>query len=387
MPEKDVNSPTSILGAIGVMVMVPMFFLVMPIYVGALADDFGFTNAQIGYLISIELGSAALASLTALFWLRKLNWRHMLFVLLVVLGAANLISIQAGGAYEELLFIRAIAGFAAGAMMAIALAALGDTRNQDRNFALGIVAQLTVSGSLLLVLPLFVVRWGAASVFMIFLAACVIAMPLARLVPAAGKTPSVTRINERRSLLPLWGLAGSAAIFIGQSAVWAFIERMGSAAGLSPRTIGIALGASVFAGIGGAFSAFWLANRKGRLMPMVVAMIGEVICLLFLLGGFTTAIFFAVVIMYSVFWNLWVPYQMSVVAVTDVSGRFIALITFFQAAGIAVGPALVGPLLDQNNFDPVVWIGIGFALLAMVLFLPVTAGYEQSSAESAHNYD
>ena len=384
MPEKDINNPTSVLGAIGVMVMVPMFFLVMPIYVGALADDFGFTNAQIGYLISIELGSGALASLTALFWLRKLNWRHMLFVLLAVLGAANLISIQAGGSYEELLFIRATAGFAAGAMMAIALAALGDTRNQDRNFALGIVAQLTVSGSLLLVLPLFVVRWGAASVFMVFLAACVIAMPLVRLVPAAGKTPSVTRITERRSLLPLWGLAGSAAIFIGQSAVWAFIERMGSVAGLSPRTIGIALGVSVFAGIGGAFSAFWLADRKGRLMPMVVAMIGEVICLLFLLGGFTTAIFFAVVIVYSVFWNFWVPYQMSVVAVTDVSGRFIALITFFQAVGIAVGPAMVGPLLNQNNFDPVIWTGIGFAVLAMVLFLPVTVGYKQSSAEPAH---
>ncbi len=387
MPEKDINSPASILGAIGVMVMVPMFFLVMPIYVGALADDFGFTNAQIGYLISIELGSAALASLTALLWLRKLNWRHVLFVLLAVLGAANLISIQAGGAYEDLLFIRATAGFAAGAMMAIALAALGDTRNQDRNFALGIVGQLGVSGSLLIILPFFVDRWGAASVFTVFFAACVFAIPLARLVPAAGKTPIVTRITERRSLLPLWGLAGSAAIFIGQSAVWAFIERMGSVAGLSPQTIGIALGASVFAGIGGALSAFWLADRKGRLMPMVIAMIGEVICLLFLLGGFTTAIFFAVVIMYSVFWNFWVPYQMSVVAVTDVSGRFIALITFFQAAGIAVGPALVGPLLTENNFDPVAWTGIGFALLAIILFLPVTVGYKQSSAVPAHNYD
>jgi predicted MFS family arabinose efflux permease len=387
MPERNINSPASIFGAIGVMVMVPMFFLVMPIYVGALADDFGFTNAQIGYLISVELGSAALASLTALFWLRKLNWRHVLVVLLTVLGAANLISIQTGGVYQDLLLIRATAGFAAGAMMAIALAALGDTRNQDRNFALGIVAQLAVSGSLLLVLPLLVARWGAASVFTVFLTACVVAIPLARLVPAAGKTPIVTRITERRSLLPLWGLAGSAAIFIGQSAVWAFIERMGSAAGLSARTIGIVLGASVFAGIGGAFSAFWLAGRKGRLMPMIVAMVGEIICLLFLFGGFTTAIFFAVVIMYSVFWNFWVPYQMSVVAVTDVSGRLIALITFFQAVGIAVGPALVGPLLTGNDFDAVIWTGIGFAVLAIVLFLPVTVGYKQSVTESAHNYD
>ena len=108
-------------------------------------------------------------------------------------------------------------------------------------------------------------------------------------------------------------------------------------------------------------------------MPMALAMIGEIICLLFLLGGYTTAVYFAVVIFYSVCWNFWLPYQMGVIAETDVSGKFVALITLSQAMGIAVGPALVGPLIGQDNFDPVIWTGIGFALLAMVMFLPVTA--------------
>jgi len=370
--DRDINSPKAIIGAIGVMVMVPMFFLVMPMYVGALSDDYGFTNAQIGYLISIELGSAALASLTALFWLRQVNWRTVLLVFLVVLAAMNMLSIRVGGTYEELLWIRTIAGFSAGAMMAVALAALGDTQDQDRNFAFGVTGQLGISGCLLLVLPYFIGRWGAASIFTVFLIACAIAAPLARWLPSTGKAPVVRRITERRSLLPLWGLAGSAAIFVGQAAVWAFIERMGSAAGLSPTTIGLALGSSVFAGIAGALAASWLADRKGRRMPMALAMIGEVVCLLFLFNGYTTAIYFAVVILYSVCWNFWLPYQMGVIAETDVSGRFVALITLSQAVGIAVGPALVGPMISQNNFDPVIWTGIGFALLAMVMFLPVT---------------
>ena len=381
MSDPDLNSPKAIVGAIGVMVMVPMFFLVMPLYVGALSDDYGFTNAQIGYLISIELGSAALASLTALFWLRQVNWRTVLLVFLILLAAVNVLSILVGGAYEKLLLIRAVAGFSAGAMMAIALAALGDTQNQDRNFAFGVMGQLGISGCLLLVLPYFIGSWGAASVFTVFLVACVIAIPLARWIPSTGKAPTVARITKRESLLPLWGLAGSAAIFVGQAAVWAFIERMGSAAGLSPGTIGVALGSSVLAGIAGAFVASWLAGRKGRRLPMAVAMIGEIVCLLFLLGGYTTAVYFAVVIVYSICWNFWLPYQMAVIAETDVSGKFVALITLSQAVGVAVGPALVGPMISQDNFDPVVWTGIGFAMLAMVMFLPVTASPKPALAD------
>ena len=380
MSDRDINKPKAIIGAIGVMVMVPMFFLVMPMYVGALSDDYGFTNAQIGYLISLELGSAALASLTALFWLRQVNWRTVLLVFLVVLAAMNFLSIRVGSAYETLSLIRAVAGFSAGAMMAIALAALGDTQDQDRNFAFGVTGQLGISGCLLLVLPYFIGRWGVASIFTVFLIACAIAAPLARWLPSTGKAPVVRRITERRSLLPLWGLTGSAAIFVGQAAVWAFIERMGSAAGLSPSTIGLALGSSVFAGIAGALAASWLADRKGRRIPMALAMIGEVVCLLFLFNGYTTAIYFAVVILYSVCWNFWLPYQMGVIAETDVSGRFVALITLSQAVGIAVGPALVGPLISQDNFDPVIWTGIGFAILAMIMFLPVTTGPKQTLA-------
>jgi predicted MFS family arabinose efflux permease len=379
--DRNINSPKAIIGAIGVMVMVPMFFLVMPMYVGALSDDYGFTNAQIGYLISIELGSAALASLTALFWLRQVNWRTVLLVFLILLAAVNVLSIVVGGAYEKLLLIRAVAGFSAGAMMAIALAALGDTQNQDRNFAFGVMGQLGISGCLLLVMPYFIGSWGAASVFAVFLVACVIAIPLARWIPSTGKAPIVARITKRESLLPLWGLAGSAAIFVGQAAVWAFIERMGSAAGLSPPTIGVALGSSVLAGIAGAFVASWLADRKGRRLPMAVAMIGEIVCLLFLLGGYTTAVYFAVVIVYSVCWNFWLPYQMAVIAETDVSGKFVALITLSQAVGVAVGPALVGPMISQDNFDPVVWTGIGFAMLAMVMFLPVTVSPKPALAD------
>ena len=74
---------------------------------------------------------------------------------------------------------------------------------------------------------------------------------------------------------------------------------------------------------------------------------------------------------------------MAVIADTDISGKFVALITLSQAVGIAVGPALVGPLISQDNFNPVVWTGIGFAVLAMAMFLPVTARPKTALADAS----
>lgn len=365
------------------MVLVPMFFLVMPVYVGALADDLGFTIAAIGKLISIELGAVALASLTALFWLRRVNWNRTLGFLVVFLCAANIASILVDGDYVGLMAVRASSGFLAGAIMAIAVAALGDTEHKDRNFAYGVVGQLTVSGILIVALPWFVERWGVMSVFALFLATAVVALPMTRLVPIAGRPHESRTIVGKGSLAPLWGLSGSACFFIAQAAVWAFIERMGVAAGLSPALIGATLGGSVIAGIGGAFAASWLAERFERRGLMIAAMVGEIVCLLALLDGFSVVAYVTVVFLYNVFWNFWLPFQLGVIAEVDVSGRFVALITFSQAAGIAIGPALVAPFLGDGNYNPVVWAGIIFAAIAMLLFLPNTLTSKRNDYESS----
>lgn len=371
MTDRSVDSPKAIAGAIGIVVLAPMFFLVMPLYVGALADDYGYSGARIGNLLSTELGAAALASLVALVWLRRINWRQVSLLLLVVLLAGNVVSILVGDDYAGLIASRAVSGFAAGSLMAIALALLGDTQLQARNFAYAVAGQLTISGSLLIVLPGFISRWGAISVFGLFGAAALLGMALSRWLPAAGNSTNMAPVGDRRSWLPLWGLAGTVAIFIAQAAVWAFIERMGADAGLQPDFIGMALGVSVIAGLGGALLAGRTGSRKGFLVPMAIAMAGEVFCLLLLFGDLTAAHYVVVVVGYSIFWNYWLPLQMAVIAATDVSGRFIALITFSQAAGIAIGPALAGAFLTADNYAPVVWTGIVFAVLAMALFWPV----------------
>jgi len=368
----DINSARSILAAIGIMAIAPMFFLIMPLYVGALADDLGLENRQIGVLTSTELVGTSLASLLGLFWIRRFAWRRAIVASVALLLVGNVASILIGAALAPLLGLRFATGFASGSLMCVAVANLGDTDRADRNFALGIVGQLCVSGSFLFALPPLVERWGVAAVFALFSALPVLMLSGLRHLPTRGKAPPPADLPVGSTLVPLWGLFGSACFFVAATSVWAFVERIGVNAGFSSGFIGTALGFSTIVSIAGAFAASWLAGRVGRIWPMVIAALGQIACLPLLVEGVSPAVYVVAVLLYSVFWNLWVPFQMGVIAEADTSGRFVVLITFFQAAGVAIGPVLATRFLSGDNYLAVNWMGGIFAVLSLLLFVPIT---------------
>ena len=85
------------------------------------------------------------------------------------------------------------------------------------------------------------------------------------------------------------GTGGLLAIFVfyvGQYGIWAYLDRMGAAAGLQPETIGEALSLATIIGVMGALSAAVLSARYGRLLPIAVGS-GISICAMgLLLDGF-----------------------------------------------------------------------------------------------------
>ena len=70
------DTPQAIASMVVLVVVGAMFFLLMPMYIGALADYAHFGNEQIGNLTFFELIGVASASLTSLFWIRKADWRY-----------------------------------------------------------------------------------------------------------------------------------------------------------------------------------------------------------------------------------------------------------------------------------------------------------------------
>ena len=63
-----------------------------PVILGTLADAYGFTNREIGYLGAVFMGATTLAVATAPSWIRKANWRLVSMVALLLGTIVSLMS-------------------------------------------------------------------------------------------------------------------------------------------------------------------------------------------------------------------------------------------------------------------------------------------------------
>ena len=113
-----------VIGAGVVMAVIgPIFFLLQPFYVGALADVLGFNAQQIGWLIGAEISGTAIASIAAFFYVRQLNWRAVVIFGLLAQAICNFASCLVTGYVELLLlrFVTAVLGMGPLYIIAIAM--------------------------------------------------------------------------------------------------------------------------------------------------------------------------------------------------------------------------------------------------------------------------
>ncbi|MGB1439908.1 MAG: hypothetical protein ACPG63_09035, partial [Luminiphilus sp.] len=102
---------------------------------------------------------------------------------------------------------------------------------------------------------------------------------------------------------------------------------------------------SQFAGIAGALLAAVLGSRLGRLMPLMVGILGGALCLYFLVDEFTFLVFALAVCVYNFAWNVVHPFLLAAMADFDRRGRVVVYAVAMQMVGLAFGPGLAASLL------------------------------------------
>ena len=352
--------------------MGPLAVVIMPLIVGGVIDGYGFSEQEAGTLASLEGLGLVLASVAASFWIRKVNWTTILFVAFLLTALLNIISANLS-TLMPLLVIRFLAGISGGTIFAIAVAALGDNREPDRAFGIAQAVQGTVMFGGFTLGAYLIERWQVGAFFYLLAAAYLVFMLTLIRFPNQGldhDSLSKQQGERQNNSLLIWlGLFASVLFFINIFGFWAFIERIGNAAELPANTIGLALGISQIFAIAGAMLAAWASDRFGRILPLLIVLIGQIFVLWLLLGQFSSTAFFIGAGIFQALFMLGVSYQMGAIAKLDIKGRFLVLMSAAQGLGAAFGPSIAAALIQGEDYSRINFMAAFCCVLSILVFI------------------
>ncbi len=367
----DLNSIRSLvaanyLGSIGALTIV-----ILPGIVGVISDSLQLSPGQVGLVMSADIITMAAAMGITAFLIHKSNWRVLAVAALAVLLAGSLLSIQADS-YQAMILARLIAGIGEGMAVSVAFAIFGGTHNPDRQFGIYLVVILTLAATLLYFIPMILASGGKAYVFAIISLLVVINFLFVHWLPISHGEEHSSLTSEEKPLpyvLVGLGLATVFLYFMAQGEAWAFMERIGSDAGLPGQTIGTSLALSNIGGVVGALIAASISIRYGRALPIIISAVMSICGLVILSGDIDGLRFGMATMLYLFAWNLTQPYFSGIMAELDPKGRVVVMMGAVQTAGLGLGPGVVGSMIRGSDFSAVSILGIVLILLSMITVL------------------
>ncbi|WP_339672975.1 MFS transporter [Dasania marina] len=341
--------------------------LVLPLIVGAISDYSNFTEGQIGFLASADMAGMGLLSSLSIFWVRKVNWRVASAVGLIILIIGNVLSVGQDN-FGTMLMLRFIAGMGGGIALSVGLACQSDCRLADRAFSIFVAMEFFLTSIGFLVLPRLIEQYGLPGITYTLAAMGLSALLVCGFLPSRGLDKSIQAGGENK--VPVRGilvLVGCLLFFTSQGGLWAFIERIGVEAGLGTGAVGTVLAITSYAGLVGALGAAFLKNRVGYFFAFLLVGFCELIGMLLLLGDISYISFFFSLILYQSCWALAIPLMMSTVNDMDHSGKLVLLVLAVAKLGYAIGPALLGQLLEGGSFTLGIYASMLLCSLGVII--------------------
>jgi predicted MFS family arabinose efflux permease len=371
----DRNAPATIYAGIFISVIGVFALMIMPIVPGVLMAELGFSKEVAAGVISAEVGGGALASILAMFWIRRINWRAAALLSIVVVIVGNFISVYITEP-SLLTIIRFLVGFLGqGTAFAIGIALIGSTNDPDKNFGFVIAAQVGFGVLALLTLQRFVNAFD--SIGGIYLPLAVVALLglflVSKLPIGFDAKPDHHAAQKGGSiLLPIVALIVMLIWCSGLGAMWTFVGQIGVANGLDPVLAQQALAISSGVAIVGAFAAAALAGKGvNRLVPVSIALLIQIIMAWFLQGQMSWIELAIKASIFQVFWNMTGPFIMGAIASADTGGKVSVLIPAAQTAGFSIGPMIAVAYMTEGSLIAANYTTIICCAIALVVFVPL----------------
>ena len=372
--EKSLNNywvvATSIIMGLALILM----FLLLPLLVGAVAEHIDITDQQLGWLASADLVGFFVAATAFVFFARKINWRWTAAGLLAALIALNFLSITYKDQIGTFLLLRFLNGLTQGGLAGIFAAHISDTLFPERYYGLYFAGQTILAAFFLYLLPPYIADMASPApvIHAQSLTALLALIMVVLFMPQRGKDRSqeIVTANTAGFILPLIGIIGLLTFFIAQGGTWAYVERIGNAFGLEATFVGKALSISMAGSFIGAMMATIIDVKWGRALPLIITLIGQLVCLWCLFNyGHRNTPFLLSITLFSTFWAFANPYLFGTLIVVDSSGRTILFANPIFALGIALAPIILSFFISSEDYSSVGYLSALMITISMGLFL------------------
>ncbi|HEX7709829.1 MAG TPA: MFS transporter [Sphingomonadaceae bacterium] len=339
-----------------------------------------------GYVASSEVLGLTVAALLFAFVGGRVSWRILLAGGLLLMAAANLLSMLPIG-LPTFIAIRIAAGFGAGLASAIGFAAVADTQNPKRNLGWLIAAVIAYSAIALAVIPYLLAISGFSAVVGAYAIASLACLPLAKFLVRSASPQEITAADgPARKLSFVHAVLAVAAVgllLIGYCGAWTYMALLGQQNGIGENAVSSILSISQIFGVLGAMIVVWIGSRFNDLPEVVVVLLIGGAGTLAFAAPQTWALYMVLNCLFQFTWNAAQPLLLGVIATHDKDGVMMRFAIPAQYIGMSAGPALAAYLLGaQGHYAPIM-LAAGLAvLLGLILILPLVIGRRHSTSQS-----
>lgn len=364
-----------------------LYWVILPVVVGALADIRGYQEDALGALASLYAAGMFVTTASSMLWIQRANW-----VWLVrggsALSATGFAVLFIDDSYAMLAIGHLIASVGLGLAYAVIMAVVGDQEHPARGYALVFFLQVVfgVSASAAMTTSLSSAQIVATSNVIMIGVGILCALLAGRLPQHSQKTAPAPKpaelVQTGRTVLPplpiVLGLLAILLVFTGDAGVWIFLERIGSARS-SPEVGGLLVSVNLAAGACGSLTAAWVSERLGYLWPMVIAIGLSLVSVGMMAAAGSVAVLVVASFVNGWSWNFGAAYRMGLVSKLDVSCRFTVLIPSMQTLGNSLGPLMTGLLIVRGGYNLAFLVTAGLWVCAFAAYYPAWKHYKRMS--------
>ncbi len=263
----------------------------VPVLSTALVGMLGFTEEQVGRVWGADLGGLSFGAILSAMLVARVNRRHLVWagvVLSIGANAACLMFVE----YEQVMWLRAIAGIGSGIFTAVAVVSLGGTTKPVFAFNLLLFGFAFSTALELHLLPQLTMN----EIYLFFIGLTVVCAFFIHWLPArplnAGELAQQEAAQEDvenwhvPKILPIICLVAVCFTYINIGGYYTYIELAAHADGIAKDWIGPVLTWSSIFAIVGCVIAFFCA-RFGLFKPLLVSLMAMAGIVIMLSGGIT----------------------------------------------------------------------------------------------------